>query len=185
MENTIAAEHPIAIFGYGSLINPRSIAKTLGRTVPGEALFVSRLHGYRRVWDVVDEVLDPQLSRKRAIFLNLRRDAAASVVGVSFHVNADELVRLDVRERNYNRTDVTASLKPAFPGTVFTYIAKPEHLVADQEGWVLSAYEQIIDDGLAFWGPDFAKAFAETTLPHQFARFAGNYTFAKRESYPE
>lgn len=182
MENVAAVEQRAAIFGYGSLINPKSIAKTLGRTLAGGELFPCRLVGYRRVWDVVDEILDPNAARKRAVFLNLRPDPSASVLGVGFYLSAAELRALDVRERNYDRVDVSGHLQPSVPAAAFTYVAKAEHLVADQEVCVLTRYEAIIEEGLEHWGPDFARAFRETTSPHGFPRFEGAYTFARREA---
>lgn len=178
MENAARAEERTAVFGYGSLINPKSVAKTLGRTLSADEMVACRLRGYRREWEAVDTVWVREAAPVHAVFLNLRPDPSSEAIGVGFYVRAAELRALDKRERHYDRVDVSRLLRPRLQGTVYTYIAKPERLVADREVCVMTGYEELIRDGLEYWGPEFAAEFHRTTSPHRFPRFAGPYSFS-------
>lgn len=107
------------VFGYGSL------AATAGT--------VCALPGFRRCWGVaMDNAVDlpgyrhyrdpdgtrPALS---IAFLDLAADPAASVNGVCFAVDDDELLALDARERNYDRLDVSGAI-PGVAGPICTYV---------------------------------------------------------------
>ena len=108
------------VFGYGSLA-----AGFAGRR--------ARLHGHRRVWGVaMDNRLDiPGYKSYRRLddgsrpavyvaFLDIVEDPGAAIDGVLLAVDESALRGLDERERNYDRIDVTAGVRPA-PGTVWTY----------------------------------------------------------------
>jgi gamma-glutamylcyclotransferase (GGCT)/AIG2-like uncharacterized protein YtfP len=107
------------VFGYGSLV--------AGAGRP------ARLRGHRRVWGVaMDNTVDlpgyklylaPDGSRPAlcVAFLDVVRDARASVEGVCVPVDAGALARLDDRERNYERVDVTGHVGVDPPGRVWLY----------------------------------------------------------------
>ncbi len=168
----------LAVFGYGSLINPASIARTLGRSLSSDELFVTRLQGFRRVWNLVDTVVDAAGAPRRAVFLNVEKDAATAVNGVCFHLSAEELAGFDARERNYDRIEVSDSIRPRMAGTVYTYVAKADHRVRDRDVCVLGNYSAIIEEGLLHWGAEFAHSFHATTCEHAFDRVEGAYSFA-------
>ncbi|MEA2283000.1 MAG: hypothetical protein QOK21_3607 [Solirubrobacteraceae bacterium] len=114
------------VFGYGSLV------AGLGTQ--------ARLHGHRRVWGVaMDNTIDlPRYKRYLApdgsrpalcvAFLDVIEDAAATVDGLCVPVGPEELARLDDRERNYDRVDVTAQVTAEAPlgGRVWTYRGRAE-----------------------------------------------------------
>jgi hypothetical protein len=117
-----AAEH---VFGYGSLV--------VGAGVP------ARLQGRRRVWGVaMDNRVDlpgykcylaPDGSRPEicVAFLDLAPDGAAGVDGLCLPVGPDALARLDARERNYERVDVTGDVAAAAPlGRVWAYVGRAD-----------------------------------------------------------
>ena len=73
--------------------------------------------------------VDPQSGSRPDVlvtFLNIEPATGGRVNGVVFPVTADELDALDVRERNYERVDVTDSIEEATSGRVWTYIGKAE-----------------------------------------------------------
>jgi len=109
------------VFGYGSL-------------VASEPLRPARLRGHRRVWGVaMDNTVDIpgyKSYRRRAdgarpavlvAFLDIVPDAGASTGGALIAVDDGALCALDVRERNYERIDVTAEVDGAPPGRVWAY----------------------------------------------------------------
>jgi gamma-glutamylcyclotransferase (GGCT)/AIG2-like uncharacterized protein YtfP len=112
------------IFGYGSLVAGR------GR--------VARLDGYRRVWGVaMDNTVDlpgykrylaPDGSRPAlcVAFLDIVPDASASVDGLCVAVDDEALARLDDRERNYERVDVTEHVDAGAPARVWTYVGRAD-----------------------------------------------------------
>jgi dephospho-CoA kinase len=114
------------VFGYGSLIAGRGVR--------------TRLHGHRRVWGVaMDNTVDlPGYKRYLApdgtrpalcvAFLDVVQDPAATVDGLCVPVAAEQLERLDDRERNYDRVDVTAQVTADVPldGRVWTYRGRAE-----------------------------------------------------------
>jgi len=99
------------VFGYGSLV--------AGRGLP------ARLSGWSRRWGVaMDNAVDlpgykcyvdadglrPSLC---VAFLDVAEDGGGAVEGVCVPVDADALARLDARERNYARDDVSGGLVAA------------------------------------------------------------------------
>jgi cation transport regulator ChaC len=114
------------IFGYGSLVASR------GRR--------ARLDGYRRVWGVaMDNTVDlpgykrylaPDGSRPAlcVAFLDVVPDASAGVDGLCVAVDDDALARLDDRERNYERVDVTGRVDVDVdpPARVWTYVGRAD-----------------------------------------------------------
>ncbi len=168
----------IAVYGYGSLIHPGSIARTLGREVPPGHLSVCRLQGFGRTWNLTDAVIDSWKRRQSAVFLNLRESADGPLIGVQFPLDEGELEVMDLRERNYRRIDVTDRVEPRVSEKLFTYIGKAEHLVAGKGSVVMDRYENIIEEGLRYWGEDFREEFSRSTPAHGFPTVEGEYRFA-------
>ncbi len=115
------------VFGYASLVTDGG---------PGAAL--TRLHGVRRAWGVATDnsrgIPGYKMYLRRSdgsrplvfvAFLDLLPEPAGSVSGVCRPVAPGELERLDRRERNYDRVDVTASIESP-PGRVWAYVGSAE-----------------------------------------------------------
>lgn len=114
------------VFGYGSL------------TVrDGVALAPCTLHGWRRTWGVAmdNRVLipgykvweDPATGERPAVevcFLDVRPAPGAMVAGAVRAVDAPALARLDARERNYVRVEVTGALDRDPDGRVWVYVGR-------------------------------------------------------------
>jgi cation transport regulator ChaC len=113
------------VFGYGSLLERRheparglaelrgfrrtwNVAMDNRQTIPGYKHYIDRATGERGAWFVT--------------FLNIVRDPGASVNGVMFAVDDALLERLDCRERNYERVDVTADVVDQVNGRVWAYV---------------------------------------------------------------
>jgi cation transport regulator ChaC len=127
-----------AIFAYGSLVDPRSAAATLGADRPSVP---ARLRGWRRgftqardnvacekTFALGDGSLPPFV-----LGLNINPAPGESVNGALLSLSDAELTRLDERELRYDRVAVEADIEPAdaLEGPVFAYIAKPEHLALE------------------------------------------------------
>jgi hypothetical protein len=79
------------------------------------------LPGYKRY-------LAPDGSRPAVCvaFLDVVPDASASVDGLCVPVDGDALARLDDRERNYERIDVTGHVDVDGPARVWTYVGRAD-----------------------------------------------------------
>jgi hypothetical protein len=118
------------VFGYGSLLDRGdggselaggpymcdlsgyrrtwNVAMDNTRSIPGYKYYVDRATGERAPWYVA--------------FLNIVPDSDATVNGVVFEASHSLLTRLDQRERNYTRIDVSAGLSDTVDGTVWAYV---------------------------------------------------------------
>jgi cation transport regulator ChaC len=164
------------VFGYGSLVSPPSIARTLEREVvaPGDRS-IAVLRGYGRRWNYGSlhlrarwELDGSSVESGIVVSLGLAR-ADESCNGVVVRVSEGELGRLDWRERDYERTDVT-SLVSLVSGAgagwsgqrrVFTYVPRPG---------AVARYERARDDGCAAVRRDYVElvrqAFGELGPEH-------------------
>ncbi len=99
------------VFGYGSLTNPTSVAKTL----PGKRATISTiLIGYQRK---INAPVNGYL------YLNIVPQAHTKVEGVLIAITAQELETLKEREPGYARTDITDKLATPLEGMAYTFIA--------------------------------------------------------------
>lgn len=167
----------IFIFGYGSLINPRSIPVTLGRKVETDELIVSTLRGWERRWRCFAEVVFLRHGRRTLAFLDVRKAKDTSCVGVSIEVTRQELEAMDDRELFYRRVDVSAGVWPPLPGRVFTYSCQGSRMTEPTVAAVSIWYTQIIEAGLRYWGRGFTALFEASTVPHQLELIGGKYRF--------
>jgi cation transport regulator ChaC len=172
------------LFGYGSLINPQSIALTLGRKVHHKELTLVEISGYCRSWNLVVPVVitDENQNSKpiNAVFLDLQKRSGMVSNGVIFKVGAYELANMDIREKQYNRIDVTSNISHIEQKqlAIFTYVGKPDFFVTNYSNpKILKRYYNIILQGLEYWGKDFAHTFNQTTEPHNFETIEGLYKF--------
>ena len=168
------------IFGYGSLINPKSIQRTLGREISKEDLLEARLSDHVRKWQLVDWIIIQDLNLERiipAIFLDVVREQGKEVNGILFQLSEEELDKIDRRERNYDRIHISNQVEPIVSDPVYMYVGKEEYTVPPKESVVLAQYERLIEEGLSFWGNAFQQHYYESTLAHSFPRKDGKYVF--------
>jgi cation transport regulator ChaC len=124
------------VFGYGSLVSPESMARTIGRTVaPHEGWLAAHLHGFGRRWNYGSKRQradwhgpDGFVESGVVICLGIEAAADERCNGVVVRVDDRELAALDRRESDYDRVDVTdlvATEREAIEGRIVTYVPRP------------------------------------------------------------
>ena len=159
------------VFGYGSLINPASVNRTLGRAEPPSDMRVAELSGYQRCWQLLVArrfTDDPPGVLTPCIVLDIVRHDGAAMNGVLVPVSRAELALLSRREAKYDRVDVTDHITPTPDRTVYTYIGRPQHTRPPADAAIPGVYMKIITDAFALWGKAFAERFVATTQPHDW-----------------
>jgi cation transport regulator ChaC len=168
----------LAVFAYGSLVDPRSFAHTFGREP--DPLTPVRLRGWRRRWSLLRDNLSAEKTFARpdgelprwVIGLNLEPPGEADDEmvpnGALIEISEDELERLDVREMRYRRVEVSdeVSGREGFDRVV-TYSARPEHYTArPPDGAVAMApYLRTIETAFRALGDGQWELFLKTTGP--------------------
>lgn len=105
------------VFGYGSLVSPASLGSTLGRSIHDIVAIPADLLGFGRRWNYGSLTLrgtwwdDDVLVSGTVISLGLEAAEHERCNGVIVRVTDEELARLDWRERDYQRTDVTDQIR--------------------------------------------------------------------------
>ena len=168
------------VFGYGSLVNPKSIQRTLGREIAKEDLLEARLSDHVRKWQLVDWIIIQDLNPERiipAIFLDVVREQGKKVNGILFQLFEEELDKMDRRERNYDRIHISNLIDPTVSDPVYTYVGNEKYTVPPKESVVLARYERLIEEGLSFRGNAFQQHYYESTLVHSFPRKDEKYVF--------
>lgn len=180
----------IAVFGYGSLVDPRSASETLGR--PVHEVWPARLNGWRRRFSTARDNLSSEKTFARVhdgwlppvvLALNLEPDTTApdptapvdpsapadSPNGALVEVEAAELDRLDRRELRYDRIDVTDDVRCEVGdvGRVFTYTARPERLSVrpPKDAVVLASYLAAVEAAFESLGRRELQTYRATTGP--------------------
>ncbi len=169
----------IAVFAYGSLVNPESFATTLGRE-PLEPM-PGRLDGWRRRWSLLRDNLASEKTFARhpgdeiprwVVGLNLERDedgvGELAPNGALIEISEAELERLDLRELRYDRVEVTGKVSGGDEfDLIATYAAKPEHFAPQPpDGAVAMApYLRAIEAAFNSLGEDQWELFLTTTGP--------------------
>lgn len=171
------------VFGYGSLVSPASLARTIGRLAKlGRDVHPAMLRGYGRRWnyglpisvgswrrDDGTEVIDGTL-----VALGLEESPDEEVNGVIASLNASELADLDFRERDYDRVDVSELMDlddgidlDGLP--VVTYVPRPSAVERYESArdaavaGVRRTYWDLVDDAFGVLGEDQRRRYHETT----------------------
>jgi cation transport regulator ChaC len=179
---------PIYVFGYGSLINPKSVNKTLKRDIIISDLIPCFLTNFVRSWNVKDSIMSEELNQPiEGVFLNITESLQSEMNGVIFKVTNDEFEQMKLREKNYNYIDISDKIKiyssqndnSKLNGVVYTFIAKPNYIAnkLDTNCYVMQNYIGIIEDGLSYYDDAFKKRFEATTAKIEFPILKGKYTF--------
>ena len=169
----------LAVFAYGSLVDPSSASLTLGREISSP--LPARLRGWRRRWSVCrdNRTAEKTFAARPGgevppwiIGLNVEPagPGQAGPVGALLEVSAAELDRLDVREARYGRADMTENVVPIGAGAhpfdrVIGFTARPEHHapVPPPGAVIIAAYVRAVE--AAFDAAGLLAEFHETTEP--------------------
>jgi cation transport regulator ChaC len=178
--NSASGSGGIWVFGYGSLVSPESLATTIGRLVGPSDIAVVDLVGYGRRWNYGAEHVrgawthgGVDVTDGIVVALGLVVAAEESTNGVAFRATDDEIARLDRREADYDRTDVTELIRGQIPGgdTVVTYVPRRSAIDryerARDEGRaaIRQPYWDLVRDAFDALGPDHARKYATTPAP--------------------
>jgi cation transport regulator ChaC len=168
------------VFGYGSLVSPDSMANTIGRTAEATDVAIAHLDGYGRRWNYGSLHLRGDwnhdgiaVNQGLVVSLGLVEAEGEACNGVIVRVTPDELVRLDWRERDYERTDVTELIRldrdPA--GRVITYVprstAVERYETARDHGTagIRKSYWDLVATAFGALGGDHLDRYATTPAP--------------------
>lgn len=164
------------LFGYGSLINRESVARTLKREIHPDDLRLAHIEGYRRTWTAsipIQMKFPSDAKTENALFLDLSQ-SSESCNGVLLELSDHELTAMDLREKGYQRIDVIAQCgTQRLPAE--TYIV-PE-TAKSSVGAVLEHYVELIETGLSHYRQDFSQRFWSSTDPIPKRRINGEYQF--------
>lgn len=177
------------VFGYGSLVSPASLATTIGRVVDPPDVAVATLSGFGRRWNYGAKHVRAEWTHEGVavsdgvmVALGLESSPAESCNGVLVRVTEDDLRRLDRRERDYDRTDVTervtvtepvAGIATASPTGVrfVTYVprrsAVDRYEIARDVGRaaIRQSYWDLVREAFTVLGGDHAARYAATPAP--------------------
>jgi cation transport regulator ChaC len=155
------------VFGYGSLVESAVGVPAL-------------LNGWTRRWTVAMDNTVTVAGYKYYLlasgerwpgcvaYLDMSSDPDSNVNGSCLPVDADMLARLDVRERNYERVDVSDAVAPRL-GPTWAYVGRPASRrrarSARTNGTlaVARAYVDGVRAGFERLGPDQFETFTRTT----------------------
>ncbi len=141
-------DKPNFIFGYGSLVDIENLKKYFGRDLTPSLDFIyCGLKDFHRCWNIAMNnsvdlpdykyYIDQQTGNRPegfVTFLNIRPCPGDNVTGILFRVSDQELQRLDKRERNYRRIDVTHLIDTPIQGQAWVYIGLDEAEKRYQKG---------------------------------------------------
>ena len=175
---------PVAVFAYGSLVAPESLARTLGRPLRDAGADLERrpatLRGWRRRWSLVRDNLTCEKTFARdgdgsvpeqILSLNVERTGERTDVvnGVLVALTEAELARLDLRELRYDRLEATADLSPDAARDAFVsihaYTAKAANFapVPPPGAVILRSYATAVRDAFAQLGAEQLGLYLQTT----------------------
>lgn len=170
------------VFGYGSLVSPESLASTIGRRVVlGADVHPAVLGGFGRRWNYGSLTLRGWWERDGAavhgvvVSLGVEASSHETCNGVIVAVSDDELARLDHRERDYERMDVTERVSTEHPVAagvrIVTYVPRPSAVERYERARDLGraavrrSYWELVHGAFAEVGADALDRFRATT-PH-------------------
>lgn len=183
------------IFGYGSLVNVEHLQAYLGRPlVAGKDFIFCGLQNFRRCWTAAmdnrlntpgykyyvekpkrhsqtnHQVQDTNYRPNGFVtFLNIRPCVGATITGILFEVSNQELERLDQRERNYRKLDVTDMMDTSVADHVYAYIGLAESEQRYQQGLLTKSamiskdYYDLVYSAYQSLGPEALADYIKTT----------------------
>ena len=165
------------VFGYGSLVCIDSLRQFLGRTLNPELDFTyCGLKNFHRCWNVamdnrvnipgykyyINKNTGDRLDGFVA-FLNIRPQLGKTVTGILFRTSHADLEKLDNREYNYERVDITHKLDIQIQGRAWVYIG-------------LDKAEQCYQEGLSKYNASISQTYFD--LVHNAYRSLGEAAFS-------
>lgn len=174
------------VVGYGSLMDPASVSAALGRAVSPDELIPVTLNGFKRSWSIGEEVRIGASERSTtAAFLDLIREPGSKTRAVMFQASSSEVQRLVVRERNYNKQDVSGDVRLTggqslhSNAVAWCFLGKEEHRLGTPAANVviLESYLARVSSGAARIDPALADEVSEAARMSDFGVASGTYRF--------
>ncbi len=149
----------IGVFVYGSLLNPKSLARTLERDVRPAEFHAAELTGYQKTWGAPVERLNmvrknwQPASPRFWLSLEIQPAPNATCFGAVVDVSEQEMAKLDRRELSYERLCVTQFIRfakenPFRPDYVIHTYAPKRRSAKGPDGVVSEAYWRMVTKGL-------------------------------------
>lgn len=176
------SRNPIAhVFGYGSLVAPQSVSRTLGRSLDPTMMPVAVLRDYQRDWEIKIPVTFEDGYACDAMFLDVTVLPGFKVNGVLVPVTEEELAAITRREAQYDPVDVTSLIDTAVPvtGTVLVFRGRDEHRRQHSSipAVVPRRYRELVENAMSTRGTAFAAMFHDSTVPPTGSERSGAYQF--------
>lgn len=167
----------VAMVAYGSLMNKKSLEKSLGREYTGPFIDVE-LSGWQRTWDIAmpneafyTDTPDGKIIPKNIIYLNIRPNPKIAMSAVLFVIKKSDLANFNRREWIYDPSDLSRSLKGATVegGQVLGYVGKKKFLVDPAAKFpnfaVRKTYIETVKSAIREKGEHHLITFEKTTDP--------------------
>jgi cation transport regulator ChaC len=168
------------VFGYGSLVAPASIGRTLGRPVERRVGYEAAwLEGFGRRWNYGSlhqrgdwDGPDGRVERGVIVCLGLAVSTDERCNGAVIELADDELALLDWRERDYDRVDVTDAVTveaDGFAGRIVTYLPRRsaiERYLAARDGRraaIRRSYVDLVEGAFEELGRGHLAAYRSAT----------------------
>jgi cation transport regulator ChaC len=167
------------VFGYGSLVSPASLARTIGRHPDPGTLLPAVLEGFGRRWNYGSlhqrgswTGPDGAVDEGVVVCLGLQAGTHERCNGVVVGVTDDEIELLDWRERDYDRVDVTKAVAvdgSVLDGRIVTYV--PRRSAIDRyesardtgRAAIRRSYHQLVDRAFASLGRQHHESYRAAT----------------------
>lgn len=161
----------IAVFGYGSLVNPKSLSRTLGNV---HDIKPALLRGWRRDWSAILEndgaashyVCSNGDIPKHVAVLNIRPDSQSVVNGILIPCRDKDFDNLVDREVHYSVVDVTDSIEDGSEyDKIYSFTAKPQFTDNENSGVIIpKSYVDLVEEAFKTLGDNQIETYLKTTF---------------------
>lgn len=169
------------LFGYGSIMSPKSASRGLKRVLHKDDFTHVVLNGYIRTWTAAESLFFEQTQKEATgVFLNLSEKIGKKTNGVLIPISEKELEQMKKREKNYDCVDVTNKIETSLENiSVFTFITPLERQAKTgiPNAYIPAGYLDILQDAFNTWGEHFENSYKSTTEDMGFTLMQGPYRF--------
>jgi hypothetical protein len=149
----------IAYFGYGSLVNRKTLTENR------HGLYPARLSGWRRHWQSRGDDIPPGVA-----LLSVHEAPGITISGMLVIDEHSVLPGLDLREKRYDRVRISAesldftSVRPSgLPDEIYVYVGNPQPANAGETRLLQSYMDTVLAGFLAEHGEEGVENFILTT----------------------
>lgn len=174
------------VVAYGSLMDPESLGRGLGRRVEECELLPATLDGYERSWSIGDGVM-LEGEPLQAVFLDAVPKPESQMEALILRVTHGELNQLRQREKNYTSIKVTRQVRLAggrslAPGIVaYCFVGIEDRRVEPRrdDAVILEGYVEKVVRGAALASPSLPEEIVHSAAVSGWRQVPGDdYRFA-------